>query len=462
MATMPLGWRHIRIVAVASLGQMAGTAVATMVSVMIPMIQLVSHPELSSWMQGLLGAMDLIGIAIGSVVIGRMSDRWGYLLFFRLCPAVVCLSALAAVVWPSVAVTLVCLFVMGFAIGGEYSLDSDYISELMPDRWKSMMVGFAKAASALGNILVAGVCFLLVRHWDNASDWPRLMWLMAALSGVMVLVRIRFAGSPGWLLAHGEIAKASEAVRYFLGDNVVLSPAALAAATARKSAMASAKEVPATQQGRGGSLRGFMRLNWRKVILSGIPWACEGLGVYGIGVFLPVLVLALGIGHTSAGAGGIEGVASSVLVTFWISCIMLPGFLLGLWLLRRMWLIHMLAWGFWLSAASLVMLLLGYALHWPAWISIVSFMAFELALNAGPHLVTYILPPEIYPVGVRSQGSGIAASLGKIGAVAAVFLIPVILKIGGVASVLVVSAAVMLAGGIVARLFGSSVPRPET
>ncbi len=38
----------------------------------------------------------------------------------------------------------------------------------------------------------------------------------------------------------------------------------------------------------------------RKVVLSGIPPACEGWvwGVYGIGVFLPILVMALGLEHT--------------------------------------------------------------------------------------------------------------------------------------------------------------------
>ena len=77
----PLSARHIRIVAIASLGQLFGTGLATLVSVIIPLYQIMAHPELSSVMQGLMGAMDLLGIVVGSAVIGRLSDQYGYLLF---------------------------------------------------------------------------------------------------------------------------------------------------------------------------------------------------------------------------------------------------------------------------------------------------------------------------------------------------------------------------------------------
>ena len=123
----PLSWRHIRIVAVASLGQLIGTGLATLVSVIIPLYQLISHPELSSGMQGLVGAMDLVGIMIGSAILGKLSDKIGYLALFRLCPFLILVSSVIALVIPNIYILLVCLFFMGFGIGGEYSLDSDYI-----------------------------------------------------------------------------------------------------------------------------------------------------------------------------------------------------------------------------------------------------------------------------------------------------------------------------------------------
>ena len=80
-------------------------------------------------------------------------------------------------------------------------------------------------------------------------------------------------------------------------------------------------------------------------------------------------------------------------------------------------------------------------------------MAFELFLNMGPHLVTFVLPPKVYPVATRGFGTGIAASLGKVGAVLGVFFIPVLLDIGGTSLVLIVSAVVMTVGALVTFLF---------
>ncbi len=437
---VPLSWRHIKIVAIASLGQLIGTGLATLVSVIIPLYQLTAHPELSSGMQGLVGAMDLLGIVVGSVVIGKLSDQYGYLLFFRLCPILVCAASFVALFFPSISVLIVCLFIMGVGIGGEYSLDSDYISSLMPDKWKSVMVGVAKAASALGNIGVAGACFLIVSHWTNPDLWPRLLWIIIAISGLMIVLRIRFWESPKWLASHGRNKQAAMAVEKFLGDEVGLS-------SEGKSA-----DTPKAVRESWGT---FIGHNWKKVIFTGVPWACEGLGVYGIGVFLPILVMALGIEHVASEGATISHVANSVEITLWISCIILPGFVLGLLLLNKVDGVRMQILGFIMSALCLSLLLASYYLHWDKWISIGAFMGFELFLNMGPHLMTYILPSKVYPEQIRGQGSGMAASIGKVGAVLGVFFIPILLKSGGTDSVLIVSIIVMLVGGLVTWIFKS-------
>lgn len=442
----PLTWRHYFITGVASLGQLIGTGLATLVSVIIPLYQLVAHPELSSFMQGLVGAMDLIGIMVGSTIIGKLSDHFGYLFFFRACPALVLTAGIITLLFPSLTVLLVCLFFMGFGIGGEYSLDSNYISELMPTKWSFFMVGLAKAASALGNILIALVCFLMVRVWTTAVLWPHLVWTMIVISGLMILLRIRFWESPKWLIAHGKYAQAEKDVHRFLGPdvNIVIPEPQPHATEVTADETNFDKEKPEP---------GFFRRNWKNIILTGVPWACEGLGVYGIGVFLPILVMALGLEHLAPGETPIEHVSSSVEITLWISCIILPGFVLGLWLIKKALPENIQWWGFLLSGASLLVLLLAYDHHWAKWISILAFMSFELFLNMGPHLMTYVLPPKVYPIRDRGLGSGIAASLGKVGAVLGVFFIPVLLNAGGSSLVLIVSIIVMLVGGVVTFIF---------
>lgn len=440
-ATMPLSWRHIWIVFVASLGQLIGTVVATVVGVIIPLLNIRMHPELSSFMQGLIGCIDLVGIAIGSMIFGRLSDRYGYLPFFRLCPALIFIFSLIAILASNVVVLTLALFFVGLAIGGEYSLDSDYVSELMPIKWRALMVGLTKTASAVGNIIAAALCLWFLLSTQDAALWSQMMWIVAGLAALMLILRIRFWESPAWLIDQGRTQQAQFAVQHFLGNNVML----------RTDSVQKTTSVRKT-----GTLQ-FVKENWKNVILSGVPWACEGLGVYGIGIFLPILVMALGLEHFYPGEPEVLHVAESVRITLWISCIMLPGFLIGLWLIRRKrGLVAIQSIGFWLCAVSLVILLLAYDLNWNKWVSIGAFMAFELFLNMGPHLITYVLPPHIYPVETRGQGVGIAAAIGKIGAVLGVFFIPMLLKWGGATLVLIVSVVVMTIGALVTNIFGRS------
>lgn len=442
---MPLGRRHAWVVFVASLGQLIGTGVATLAGVIIPMLNIVLRPDLSSVMQGLIGAMDLIGIMIGSVILGKLIDKYGYILFFRLCPALVLVASVISALVHNDIVLIICLFFIGFGIGGEYSLDSNYISELMPLKWKSFMVGLAKTASAFGNIIVAGVCYLLIIKLKKASDWPDMMWISAIIAAIMLICRIWFYQSPKWLEEKGKIKEAQIELHKFLGPNVELAP------------LSPKTNFIKTSDQKKSNNGSFFLNNWKKIILTGIPWACEGLGVYGIGVFLPILVMSLGIEHITSGELPILHVASSVEITFFISCIILPGFILGLWLIQKKCNVcKMQIWGFLLCAIFLILLLLASIYKWASWVSIISFMAFELFLNMGPHLVTYVLPPKVYPVSVRGFGTGIAASLGKVGAVLGVFFIPVLLHSGGTTLVLIVSAIVMLIGAAVTFIFRHS------
>lgn len=449
MATMPLRWGHIRVLIIASLGQVIGQGLATLVGVVIPMVQIVIHPELSAGMQGILGCTALIGRTLGALVFGKLSDRYGYLIFFRLCPILMIVSSLTAYFWHPIPVLLVCLFLMGFSVGGEYSLDPDYISEIMPDRWKLFMVGVAKASASVGSVIVAALCFWMISTWDSAIPWPKLLFIMTGMAGFILLLRLRFAESPGWLMARGERAKAEKAVQYFLGKNVEMPvpPATTAHST-----------TDATAEKQSGS---FFSRNLKKIIFSGVPWACEGLGVYGIGIFLPILIMALGIDYLPANAPRIEHIVNSVEITIWLSIIMLVGFVVGLLLLKKLYHVKMQAWGFFLSAVGLVILLLAYRLHWATWVAIAGFMVFELFLNAGPHLITFILPTQIYPVADRGTGVGVSAAIGKLGAVAGAFFIPVLLKWGGSTLVLIVTIAVMVIGGIITTWLGRQVLPPK-
>ena len=95
-----------------------------------------------------------------------------------------------------------------------------------------------------------------------------------------------------------------------------------------------------------------------------------------------------------------------------------------------------------------------YLLKWPVWVSLAGFMLFELCLNGGPHLITFIIPAHIFPVANRGKGTGIASLLGKVGAIVGVFFMPMLLDAGGMTLVLTVTGATMLLGAAISLIYG--------
>lgn len=433
MDDMPLRLGHFRVLVVASLGQVTGAALSTLIGVVIPLMQILLHTTLPPLKQALLASMSLMGIMVGSILIGRWSDRRGYLRYMRLSPALILLGAIIAISSTNSTVMMIALFIMGFGIGGGYSLDSDYVSEIMPRRWRLFMVGVVKASSAVGNVVMAFVCYYILGHWTTADHWNGMFLLVALMAVVMLLSAIRFEQSPGWLLSQGRREEAEHAARYFLGQDVELG------------------EVAATTEGvsvwslfRGESLR--------RTILCGLPWACEGYAVYGVGVFLPVLIMSLGLGRGEVGT--IAHATSSVHLAAYVNLFVAAGFAAGLMAIRRSFNLRQQSVGFVVAALGLVLLMVGYALHLPRWTMIAGLALFELFINAGPHLMTFILPSQVYPIAERGAGAGVAAAAGKAGAVAGVFTIPLLLGWGGVEMVMAVTLALQLLGAAVTATLG--------
>lgn len=438
LSLLPLNARHVAVWAIASAEQVIGTALSTVAGVIIPMLALIMAPEgLSSWLQGVIGAADLVGIAIGSAVIGRLSDREGYLRWFRLCPLLITMASVVAWLVPDVWVLVLCLFVTGIGVGGGYTLDEAYVSELMPRHWRTTMVGAAKATCSLGFIGAAVVAYFIIKGRPQAQIWPCMMLIPGALALLTLLLRLRWWGAPEWLLLHGRGRQALKAAQHFFGPQTTLDT------TQKGSPPSDTSQVRPTAS--------FAD----RVIFAGVPWACESFGVYGIGVFLPVLVMVLGL--ESPSTHGMLRVEHSVLLTAIINAAILPGFAVGLWLLRRMTPLRMLVQGFVACAAGLALLLAAYILHWPVWVSIAGFLIFELFLNMGPHLVTFVIPARIFAVNERATGTGIATTMGKTGSVLGVFAMPLLLQWGGGVLVLAVCLAIMLLGALLGALFGHRV-----
>lgn len=431
MPLLPRDWYYLL---VASMEQVIGTALSAVVGIMIPLILLIGQPHLSATEQGILGAAGLLGIAVGSVIIGQLMDSTGYLFWFRLCPLIITAGSLAVYFSDAVWSLGLGLFGIGLGVGGGYSLDSGYISEIMPEKWESFFVGLAKATCSLGFIGGAFISYIMLVSYPTPVIWPDLIWIVGILGIMAFLLRIHWYQSPRWLMTRGKYEEAQKAARQFMGPY----------AEVRKHRAQTEKPPSLAQMFEGENLK--------KVILSGVSWACEGLGVYGFGVFLPILVMALGL--ESGGETGIPKIISSVKTTTFINIFIGCGFALGLAILHKINILKLMGWSFIICAIALFGLWAGFIFKWAVWFSFICFVIFEVALNAGPHLVTYIIPAKIYSISERGSGMGIATLFGKIGAIMGVFFMPGLLSLGGITLVLWVSIVVQLIGAAVTFIYG--------
>lgn len=431
LSELPLSARHWYILIVASMEQLIGGALNTVAGIMIPLIVLLGNPQLTPAGQGALGAAGLCGIAIGSLFMGKLMDQFGYLLLFRLCPTLILAGSIGVYFCADVPLLILFLFIIGIGIGGGYSLDSGYISELTPRRWESLFVGLAKATSSLGFVGGAGISYIILRIWPTPTVWNGLIVFVGVLGLLTLILRLSWYQSPVWLMSRGEAAMANKAAEEFLGPEACVPPAPHRAKTDEKITW----------------LEMFTGEHRKKIMLSGVTWACEGLAVYGFGVFLPVLLMALGLQGQEA--EGLPKILASVKSTTLINLFIGAGFAVGLAVIHRINMYKLMGWSFLLCAISIGVLLLAYELRWAMWISFAAFIIFETALNAGPHLITFVIPSRIYSVPERGAGMGIATMLGKVGAVAGVFFMPAMLHWGGIKAVLLISLTVQLLGALV-------------
>lgn len=190
-------------------------------------------------------------------------------------------------------------------------------------------------------------------------------------------------------------------------------------------------------------------------MLCGGSWACEGFALYGVTIFMPVLIMAMGLGE--ADANSIPQIATSVKVAGWASLVVMAGFAVGLGILLKRGFLRQQIWGFLLAAVGLGVIVVAQMLHLQGWVMVVGLMIFQLFLNLGPHLVTFLLPSEVFSLGDRGSGAGIAAAMGKAGAVVGVALTPLLLDWGGVECVAAAMALVMLLGAAITLLLGRGI-----
>jgi len=154
---------------------------------------------------GLIGSFYLVGVVIGALLFGWLTDRFGRRLFFFItlgCYLVgVLLTAFSWDFW-SFALFRV---ITGAGIGGEYAAINSAIDELIPARVRGRVDIMINGSYWIGAALGSGATLLLLdpRLFGVDFGWRLGFGIGAALGLCILLVRHWVPESPRWLVTHG-------------------------------------------------------------------------------------------------------------------------------------------------------------------------------------------------------------------------------------------------------------------
>ncbi len=131
---------------------------------------------------GIVLSMELIGMAAGSLVLGRMADRYGRRPVILTCLltlfAGMTLAATSQSVWQ------LCLWriLTGLGVGGMLAAVNAATAEFANARWRSLCVSMMVIGYPVGSVIGGTICAALLRH----SDWRVVFEVGAAATALFI------------------------------------------------------------------------------------------------------------------------------------------------------------------------------------------------------------------------------------------------------------------------------------
>ncbi|PFU45834.1 MFS transporter [Bacillus cereus] len=310
---------------------------------------------LSTQEMGWIGSINSIGMAVGALVFGVLSDKIGRKSVFIITLLLFSIGSGLTALTTTLAMFLVLRFVIGMGLGGELPVASTLVSESVE-------------AHERGKIVV-----LLESFWAGG-------WLIAALISYFVIPKY------GW-----EVAMVLSAVpalyALYLRWNLPDSPR-FQKVEKRPSIIENIKSVWS------GKYR-------KATIMLWILWFCVVFSYYGMFLWLPSVMVLKGF---------------SLIKSFQYVLIMtlaqLPGYFTAAWFIERLGRKFVLV--TYLIGTACSAYVFGIADSLTALIVAGMLLSF---FNLGAWGALYAYTPEQYPTVIRGTGAGMAAAFGRIGGI---------------------------------------------
>lgn len=365
---------------------------------------------------GFVLSMELIGMAVGSVVLGGVADRVGRRVTILGCLVVMAGGMAGASTATTVTALSVWRVLTGLGIGGMLATTNAAVSEVSNAARRNRAVVIMAAGYPFGAIVGGAIASLLLRHFD----WPAVFWLGAAMT--LAFVPIVLLGAP-------------ESIAFLMqrpGPSTLATISRTLGRMGHRSLAVIAPVAPSDSRWALATL--FEPAYARTTMLITLAYLAQLMTFYFVLKWIPKIVVDMGFDAASAGfvlvATNVGGLTGSIVVA-WLT---------ARFRVRTLTMVMM-------AAAAVMVVIFGHGqVDYAALVATATITGF---FTNGGIVGLYALITEAFPPAIRATATGVAIGVGRGGSALAPAVAGALFAAG---HGLQLVAAVMAMGSVVALL----------
>ncbi|OXS77396.1 MFS transporter [Domibacillus enclensis] len=356
-----------KLLGVAGLGWMFDAMDVGMLSFIIA--ALAAEWALTPEQMGWIGSVNSIGMAVGALVFGIYADRIGRKNIFIITLLLFSVASGLSAFTTTLFAFLLLRFFVGMGLGGELPVASTLVSESVPAKDRGRVVVLLESFWAFGWLLAALISYFVIPSYG----WQAALIIGALPAFYALYLRLKLPDSPAF--------SPKKAEKRTIAQNI--------------------RDV-------------WSKKHARSTLVLWTVWFTVVFSYYGMFLWLPsVMVLK-----------GFDLIKSFEYVLI-MTLAQLPGYFTAAWLIERAGRKFVLVTYLLGTAASA--LVFGNAESTAMLIGSGMFLSF---FNLGAWGALYAYTPEQYPAVIRGTGSGMAASVGRIGGILGPLLVGSLIAAG--------------------------------
>lgn len=349
---------------------------------------------------GLLGSASAVGMAIGAAVAGMVADKYGRRTVVTFTLVLYGLASAVSGISPNFSILLLLRFLTGLGLGGELPAASTLVSEFSPAKSRGRMVVLLESFWAWGWIAAALIAYLLIPIYG----WRIGFFLGGIPALYAAYLRRNIPESPRYLEQKGHLEEADAIVRKMEQQAGIINNEIAVTNLAKNEKIGSITLADL-----------WSKAYFRRTIVLWVLWLGINFGYYGFVLWTPTLLVGKGFSLVK----GFE-------FTLIMSIAQLPGYYSAAYLIEKIGRKVVLV--VYLIGTSLSAYLFGQA---TSAVTVLAFGCLLYFFSLGAWGAVYAYTPEVYPTRVRGSGAGWAAAIGRIGAIAAPYIVGLVYETKG-------------------------------